>query len=71
MKAKEKVMITQITHAIEQTIHPAGERPKKVINTIEKAARKLAHKLIKTSRKEQKLLVKAKGSKPARPVNTK
>ncbi|GAB2583807.1 hypothetical protein [Spirosoma areae] len=47
MKASEKVMITDITSAIELTMNPAGEQPKKVIEAIEKSAKKLAHKLIK------------------------
>lgn len=47
MKANEKVMITDITSAIEGTMSPAGEQPKKVIEAIEKSAKKLAHKLIK------------------------
>lgn len=54
MKAQEKVMITDITSAIELTVKPANEQPKKVINTIEKAAKKLAHKLTKELKAEQK-----------------
>lgn len=64
MKAQEKVMITQITYAIEQTTRLAVEHPKEIINAIEKSARKLAHKLVRTIKKEQKTLTKAKRNKP-------
>ncbi|MBO0930300.1 hypothetical protein [Fibrella aquatilis] len=60
MMAKEKVMITEITHAIEQTISPAWNQPKKVIKAIEKSAQKLAHKLSRTIKKEGKSLLKVK-----------
>jgi hypothetical protein len=54
MKAREKVMISLITSAIESTINPASEQPKKVINAVEKSARKLAHKLTRAEKKEAK-----------------
>jgi hypothetical protein len=53
MKAREKVMITTITGAIESSISPASEQPKNVIKAVEKSARKLAHKLIRTQRQEK------------------
>lgn len=59
MKAKEKVMITSITSAIELTVKPAWEQPKKVINMIEKSARRLARKLTKDVKSEKKQLAKA------------
>ena len=41
MKAEEKVMITDITSAIELTVSPAWQQPKRVIEAIEKSAQKL------------------------------
>ena len=53
MKASEKVLITDITSAIELTISPASEQPKEVIEAVEKSAKKLAHKLSKDRKKNE------------------
>ena len=56
MKAREMVMITTITNAVELTISPAGKQPKSVIKAVERSAKKLAHKLIRTQKQEKKIL---------------
>ena len=71
MRANEKVMITEITSAIEETLRPAAKQPKKVISAIEKSAKKLAHKLVRTMKKEAKSLKKAGHKKPVRAGNSK
>lgn len=54
MKAQEKVMITSITSAVEVVLHPALAQSGKVIKTIERSAKKLAHKLLKDSKSDKK-----------------
>lgn len=63
MKVKEKVLITDITSAIESIIKPAWEQPRSVIKAVEKSARKLAHKLIRTEKQDRKQLRKARSKK--------
>lgn len=59
MKAREKVFITTITSAVETTISPALQQSTKAIKTIERSAKKLAHKLNKGIKSKKKHPAKA------------
>ena len=66
MKVQKKALATDISTSVESKLAEIGEQSKKVKKMIQQSAKKLAAKLIKVTKKEEKKKLKAQTTKKAK-----
>ena len=67
MKAQKKALATDISNSVESKLAELGEQSKKVKKMIQQSAKKLAAKLIRVTKKEEKKKLKVKKGHKTKP----